>query len=54
MLYFSFRFVTYNILADFYSDSDFSRETLFSHCPPYALEMHYRKHLLLTELQGIF
>lgn len=44
--------MTYNILADFYSDSDFSREQLFPHCPPYALSMDYRKYLLLKELTG--
>ena len=29
--------MSYNILADLYADSDFSREHLFPQCPPYAL-----------------
>jgi hypothetical protein len=28
-----FRVTSYNLLADFYSDSDFSRTSLFAHCP---------------------
>jgi hypothetical protein len=29
--------MSYNILADLYADSDFSRTNLFPHCPAYAL-----------------
>ncbi|KAB0798204.1 hypothetical protein PPYR_09197 [Photinus pyralis] len=47
-----FRVVTYNILADLYTDSDFSRNTLFPYCPPYALSMDYRKQLIIKELLG--
>ncbi|CAH1788073.1 unnamed protein product [Owenia fusiformis] len=47
-----FRVITYNILADTYADSDFSRETLFPYCPPYALALDYRKQLLLKEVKG--
>ncbi len=36
------RVLTYNLLADLYADSDFSRETLHPQCPPYALDMEYR------------
>lgn len=47
-----FRFITYNILADLYADSDYSRDTLFKYCPPYALHIEYRKQLLFKELIG--
>ena len=47
-----FRIVSYNILADMYSDSKSAREDLFRHCPPQYLTMDYRKHLLLKELLG--
>ncbi|CAI9718258.1 Hypothetical predicted protein [Octopus vulgaris] len=46
------RVVTYNILADLYSDSDFSREQLYPYCPAYALNIHYRTPLLLKEITG--
>ncbi|XP_012284829.1 2',5'-phosphodiesterase 12 [Orussus abietinus] len=48
----SFRIVSYNILADTYADSDYSRESLFPYCPPYALAIDYRKQLILKELLG--
>lgn len=51
-LYFRFRVLTYNLLAQVYADTDLAREELFSHCPPHALEMDYRKHLLLKEIIG--
>ncbi|KAF5285475.1 hypothetical protein FQR65_LT13238 [Abscondita terminalis] len=47
-----FRVVSYNILADLYTDSEFSRNTLFPYCPPYALSIDYRKQLILKELIG--
>ncbi|KAK7113661.1 hypothetical protein V1264_012910 [Littorina saxatilis] len=47
-----FRVVSYNLLADIYSDSEFAREVLFPHCPPYALDMDYRRQLLLKEITG--
>ncbi|GAB6028344.1 hypothetical protein CHUAL_002515 [Chamberlinius hualienensis] len=46
------RMVSYNILADLYANSDFSRESLFPYCPPYALGIDYRKQLLLKEIIG--
>ena len=46
------RVVSYNILADIYADSDFSRNELFPYCPPYALAIDYRKPLLLKEITG--
>lgn len=47
-----FRVVTYNILADAYADSDYSREVLFAHCPAHALSIDYRRQLLLKEICG--
>lgn len=48
----SFRVVSYNILADLYADSDYTREVLFPYCPPYALSIDYRKQLFLKEIIG--
>lgn len=48
----AFRCVTYNILANLYADSDYSRKELFAHCPTYALEIGYRRNLLLKEMLG--
>ncbi|KAI8427746.1 hypothetical protein MSG28_002173 [Choristoneura fumiferana] len=48
----SFRCVTYNILADLYCDSDFTRTVLYPYCPPYALHIDYRKQLIMKELSG--
>ncbi|XP_018323027.1 2',5'-phosphodiesterase 12 isoform X2 [Agrilus planipennis] len=47
-----FRVVTYNVLADLYSDSDFSRNILYPYCPAYALHIDYRKLLIIKELIG--
>ncbi|XP_057327540.1 2',5'-phosphodiesterase 12 [Microplitis mediator] len=47
-----FRVTSYNILADTYADSDYSRDVLFSYCPPYALAIDYRKLLIIKELIG--
>lgn len=47
-----FRVVTYNILADLYCDSDFTRTVLHPYCPPYALSIDYRKQLFVKELIG--
>jgi 2',5'-phosphodiesterase len=47
-----FRLMTYNLLADLYADSDFSRTQLHPQCPPYALAIDYRKQLLLKEILG--
>lgn len=46
------RVVSYNVLADYYADSDFSRTELFPYCPPFALSSGYRRQLLLHELSG--
>ncbi|KAK8737192.1 hypothetical protein OTU49_004376 [Cherax quadricarinatus] len=48
----SLRVISYNILAELYTDSDHARSVLFSSCPPYALDMDYRKQLLTKELLG--
>ncbi|XP_018377460.1 PREDICTED: 2',5'-phosphodiesterase 12 isoform X3 [Trachymyrmex cornetzi] len=48
----SFRVISYNILADTYADSDFSKDVLFPYCPQYALDMDYRKQLILKEIIG--
>ncbi|XP_065346967.1 2',5'-phosphodiesterase 12 [Cloeon dipterum] len=48
----NFRIMSYNILADCYADSDYSREVLFPYCPPYALAIDYRKQLLAKEISG--
>lgn len=47
-----FRVVTYNLLADLYADSDYSRSVLFPYCPPYALAIDYRKQLFMKEILG--
>nr|CAI5857366.1 unnamed protein product [Callosobruchus analis] len=47
-----FRVVSYNILADLYCDSDYTRQVLFPYCPPYALAIDYRKQLILKEIIG--
>ena len=46
------RVVSYNILADLYADSDYSRTVLFAQCPAYALTIDYRVKLILAELVG--
>ena len=46
------RVVSYNILADLYADSDYSRTVLFAQCPAYALTIDYRVKLILSELVG--
>lgn len=47
-----FRVVSYNLLANFYADSDYSRTELFPYCPPFALAIDYRKRTALREIQG--
>ena len=42
-----FRVVTYNLLADLYADSEFSRTVLHPQCPAYALDIAYRKSLFI-------
>lgn len=47
-----FRVVSYNILADLYVKEEFASKVLFHYCVPYALDIGYRKQLLLKELKG--
>lgn len=47
-----FRVVSYNILADLYADSEYTRTQLFPYCPAYALKIEYRKQLFIRELLG--
>lgn len=47
-----FRVISYNLLADYYADSDFSRTELFPYCPAYALAIDYRKLLFIREVLG--
>lgn len=47
-----FRCVSYNILADLYCDSDYTRTVLHPYCPSYALHIDYRKQLIMKELLG--
>ena len=44
--------MTYNLLADLYADSDFSRTVLHPQCPAYALDISYRKSLFIKEILG--
>uniref|UniRef100_A0A2K5RFN8 Phosphodiesterase 12 n=1 Tax=Cebus imitator TaxID=2715852 RepID=A0A2K5RFN8_CEBIM len=46
------RTVSYNILADTYAQTDFSRTVLYPYCAPYALELDYRQNLIQKELTG--
>ncbi|XP_076395520.1 2',5'-phosphodiesterase 12 isoform X2 [Megachile rotundata] len=48
----SFRITSYNILANVYSETSLSKDTLYPYCPQYALSMDYRKLLILKELIG--
>lgn len=46
------RTVSYNVLADTYAQTDFSRTVLYPYCAPYALELDYRQNLIQKELAG--
>lgn len=48
----AFRVVSYNLLADLYADSDYSRANLFPYIPAAALHIDYRKQLFVRELHG--
>uniref|UniRef100_L7LZY6 2',5'-phosphodiesterase 12 n=1 Tax=Rhipicephalus pulchellus TaxID=72859 RepID=L7LZY6_RHIPC len=47
-----FRCISYNLLADVYADTKFTRSELFPYCAAYALDLSYRKQLLVKELLG--
>ncbi|KAK7016428.1 Endonuclease/Exonuclease/phosphatase [Halocaridina rubra] len=46
------RVISYNILADLYASTEKARTYLFATCPPYAMDIDYRKQLLLKEILG--
>lgn len=46
------RVMTYNILAEIYTHSEYSRKVLFAHCPSHALKIKYRRQLILREILG--
>lgn len=48
----AFRIVSFNLLADLYADSDYSRAELFPYIPAAALHIDYRKQLFVRELLG--
>jgi 2',5'-phosphodiesterase len=45
--------MSYNILADVFADTEYTRNELYPYCAPYALAIDYRKQLLLKEILGI-
>lgn len=47
-----FRVVSYNLLADFYTRTEYSRTELFSYCSPEYLAADYRRKLTRKELLG--
>lgn len=47
-----FRVVTYNLLANFYTDTDYSRTTIFPYASPAVLDINFRKALFMRELLG--
>lgn len=47
-----FRVVTYNLLADFYVNTDYSRNTIFPYCDEKILNINFRKALFMHELLG--
>ncbi|GAA6106914.1 2',5'-phosphodiesterase 12 [Tachysurus ichikawai] len=49
---FTTRVVTYNILAEIYSQTELSKTVLYPYCAPYALELDYRQNLIKKELSG--
>ncbi|TSM44162.1 2',5'-phosphodiesterase 12 [Bagarius yarrelli] len=46
------RVISYNILADIYSQTEFSKTVLYPYCAPYALQLDYRQNLIKKELSG--
>lgn len=46
------RVASYNLLADYYADTEDGRTKLFNYCPEYAIKIDYRKQLLLKEILG--
>ncbi|XP_014288325.1 2',5'-phosphodiesterase 12 [Halyomorpha halys] len=48
----SFRVVSYNILAEVYAETVTAKQELFPYCPPFALNIDYRKQLYMREIIG--
>lgn len=48
----SFRVVSYNILAEVYAETVTAKQELFPYCPPFALNIDYRKQLYIREILG--
>nr|XP_027197218.1 2',5'-phosphodiesterase 12-like [Dermatophagoides pteronyssinus] len=48
----SFRIVSYNLLANLYANSEYSKDVLYSYCKDCYLDFSYRKTLLIKELIG--
>ena len=46
------RVVSYNILAEYYSSTDYAKQVLYPYCQPDALLISYRQCLLARELIG--
>ncbi|CAG9803412.1 unnamed protein product [Chironomus riparius] len=46
------RITSYNILADYYADTEDGRQKLFNYCAQYAIDIDYRKQLLIKEIIG--
>ncbi|KPM12004.1 2',5'-phosphodiesterase 12-like protein [Sarcoptes scabiei] len=47
-----FRLVSYNLLANAYADSDYSRDVLYSYCNNLYLHYEYRQNLIIKQLCG--
>ncbi len=46
------RVVSYNVLAENYSQTDVAKHMLFPDCPPWALKGRHRLPIILSELLG--
>ncbi|KAF3813025.1 hypothetical protein GH733_018968 [Mirounga leonina] len=46
------RTVSYDLQADAYAQTEFSRSVLYLYCAPYALELDYRQNLTQRKLTG--
>lgn len=47
-----FRVVTYNTLAEPFSNTDYAKNVLYPYCDPTALHINYRQSLIVRELVG--
>ena len=53
-VYYSFRVVTYNILADVYGSTDYSKYTLYPYCSQEHLSADYRRLIISKELTCMY